>query len=115
MISYEKYNTLFSIDNYIGTIITEEEFQVLMTAGKMYSTITWMDRGQAFKVMGGDILDYNEELRPYCGIIMADSFQEAERIAEHRGWGETIDGTLEGIVDWDANPTPSKILISQNN
>ena len=112
---YKEYNKYFSLDNHIGTVISEEEFQVLMTAGKIHSTTTWMDRGDAYKAIGGDIISYKEEPRPYAGIIVADSLQEAEDFAIKRGWGETVDGTLEGIIGWNENPTPSKLSNSQFN
>jgi hypothetical protein len=111
----QKYNQVFSLDNYIGSLITEEEFQVLMAAGKIYTTKAWMNRSDAFEAIGGDILDYQDEPRPYLGLIIADSLQEAEEVAKRRGWGESVDGVLNEIIGWDENPTPSRLTNSQMN
>lgn len=105
------YNKYFHLD--VGEAITENEFQVLMSSGKFWTTRTRMDRGQAHAAMGGDIMRFEDDERTYGGLIYADNLEQAERIAKKRGWGEEVQGCLCGVIPNDheiINPLDIKNL-----
>lgn len=93
------YNKYFHLD--VGEAITENQFQVIMSSGKLWTTKTRMDRAQAHAAMGGDIMRFDEEERTYGGLIYADSLEQAERVAKQRGWGEEVQGCLCGVIPYD--------------
>lgn len=98
------YNKYWSLDNLIGSKITEDEFQVLLTAGKIYMTRARMIGPQAYKAManmGLELSDFDIEERTYAGHIVANSLKDAESIALKRGFGEEVEGVLHGVVSWD--------------
>lgn len=96
-------NKYFSIDDLIGTVVTENEFQCLMAAGKIYTTTCRMTGDEAAKAMGKDLSEFALEERSYGGQIVADSLKEAEAIAIQRGFGEEVEGVLCGVIPYDSN------------
>lgn len=95
-------NEYFSLDDHIGTVISEAEFQCLMAEKRIFTTSCRMDRAQAHKAMGGDIMRFPDDERSYTGLIITtnpEDFAEAETIAGLRGFNEKIDMVLDGIID----------------
>lgn len=83
--------------------MTEQEYQVLLSAGRIFTTKVRLYGFQAEKVIGphAEGYPYSEDAGTYCGTLVTENsedFEEAGRIAASRGWGEEIDLNLCGIV-----------------
>lgn len=92
------YNEYFSIEGHIGKVITHEKFQCLMADGKLWMTTCRMNGIEASKAMDKPLNEFALDERTYGGLIVADTELEATDIAEKRGFGETVDGQLVGII-----------------
>lgn len=81
-----------------SNIIDESMVQVLMAEGKIYCTRAKLYEWEASKIIDDNPTDPYSHYATYSGHIVADSWHEAEEIANKRGWGEVIDGVLRDIV-----------------
>jgi hypothetical protein len=100
-------NKYFSIDQAIGKEITENEFHVLLTAKRLWVTkCQFANHYEAHRAIGGEIEDFNADgHQVYGGMLLTESpedFEEAARIAGERGWGETVEGVLYGVIPYES-------------
>lgn len=93
-------NKWFDISRAVPDLLSFDEYAVLMAEGKIYITTARFYGFQAEKAMGAapEGYPYSEEQRNYSGSVIANCWSEAILIAEHRGWGETIDGVLSDEI-----------------
>lgn len=100
-------NKYFSIDMAIGKEITENEFLVLMAENRLWITrCEFGSKWEAHAAIGGDIDTYDEHSHNvHGGILLTErpnDWEEAISVAKLRGWGETIEGVLCGIIPSDS-------------
>lgn len=95
------YNKFFSIEDHIGTEVTESEFQCLMADGKLWATSCRMNGIEASKAINKPLSDFALDEREYGGIIVADSVELADKIALARGYGEKVLGSLCGVIPYE--------------
>lgn len=103
------YNKYFEIQERIGIDLTEEEYQCLLAEGRIFCTSTRLNRAEAVAIMGGDPMRFAEDEREYGGSIVVssyDNWDEAKKIAEERGWGESVDGLLIDNIPYEERETP---------
>ncbi len=111
MKSIEEINKYFHPQE--SGVVTEQEWAVLCADGRIFCTSTRLYGFEAQKIIGAH-LDFREDQRTYGGYIVVGSnktFEEAQRLADLRGWGETVDGVLieeipyegKSLYHFDAN------------
>lgn len=86
-----------------------------MADEKIFITTCRMDGVTAAKAMSKSLSEFELDERTYGGMIVADTFDEAEEIAIERGYGETVKGTLHGIIPFDAPIINPYNTSDQNN
>ncbi len=80
--------------------LSENEYQVLLTSEKLFLTSASFIGVDAQKIIGPPYpgTDYKFESSIYGGLLIAESFEDANKIAELMWWGEEVQGVLVDIL-----------------
>lgn len=85
---------------------------VLLAEGRVFITKARFNEFEAVKAKGEapEGCPYNTEETSYSGTLITlapNNWDEAERIAEKRGWNETVEGILQDIIPWNETGSPN--------